>query len=64
MSDGLLQSHWFDGNELPDQLVDIVARNEITVMMRVIPNLMLNQMLLDYLLTVMVTEQKLLVLEN
>ena len=28
MSDGLLQSHWFDGNELPDQLVDIAARNE------------------------------------
>ena len=28
MSDGLLQLHWFDGNELPDQLVDIAARNK------------------------------------
>ena len=28
MSDGLLQPHWFEGYELPDQLVDIAARNE------------------------------------
>ena len=28
MSDGLLPPHWFHGNELPDQLVDIAARNE------------------------------------
>ena len=28
MSGGLLQPHWFYGNKLPDQLVDIVARNE------------------------------------
>ena len=28
ISDGLLQSHWFDGNELPGQLVDIAARNK------------------------------------
>ena len=28
MSDGVLHPHWFDGNELPDRLVDIAARNK------------------------------------
>ena len=28
LADGLLQPHWFNGNELPNQLEDIEARNE------------------------------------